>query len=180
MNQYRLEALDLRTATEAESRAVSALFNQMRAEDLPEDPPVPFEEHLARWRNRPEYRVAFDWLVRAPQEQAIGFAEADYDEVPQNRHLLWFGIYVQPEFRRHGLARGLLALLAQMAERVGRSVWITETSAQMSVGEAFLERIGGERGLEHKTNQLLLAELDRDLLRRWIAAAPGEEFELGL
>lgn len=84
LNQYRLEALDLRTATEAERRAA---FNRMRAEDLPKDPPVPFEGHLARWRNRPEDQIAFNRLVRGPQGQAVGLAEADYDEVPQNRHL---------------------------------------------------------------------------------------------
>lgn len=177
---FSLEAIDLSTADEAEGRAVSELFNQLRAEDLPEDPPVPFEEHLARWHNRPDYRRAFDWLVRDEGGKPVGIAESDYDEVPENRHLMWFYIAVLPEFRRQGLGKQLLQRVAEMSEKADRPVWIAETSARIGAGEAFMRRIGAERGLEHKTNQLPIADLDPALLRRWVAEAPAGEFELGL
>ena len=51
-------------------------------------------------------------------------------------------------------------------------------SSPVPSGTAFLERIGAQRALTGRASQLRLAELDRDLLNRWMALEP-EGFELG-
>ncbi len=43
-----------------------------------------------------------------------------------------------------------------------------------------MKRLGARPGQVNLTNQLDLAELDRELLRRWQERAPKDEFELGI
>jgi mycothiol synthase len=66
-----------------------------------------------------------------------------------------------------------------VAEENGRRVLITGSTDRVPAGAPFLERIGGKVALESHTNQLLIADLDRDLLRRW-QENPAPGFDLGL
>jgi GNAT superfamily N-acetyltransferase len=93
-----------------------------------------------------------------------------------------FGIEVAPEFRRKGIARDLLGLVAAATREYEKTLLITGTSGRVPAGAAFMERIGAERGLEEHTNQLdVAADLDRRLLREWQERARerAADFELG-
>jgi GNAT superfamily N-acetyltransferase len=93
-----------------------------------------------------------------------------------------FEIDVLPEFRRQGLARRLLALIVEVPRRENRRLMITNTNERVPAGAAFMERLGARKGMASHTNQLKIAELDRDLMRAWLARAPERAagFELGL
>ncbi len=58
--------------------------------------------------------------------------------------------------------------------------WVSPAASHK--GEAFMRRIGATIGLSMHSNQLLIADLDRALLERWLADGQraGDEFELGL
>jgi GNAT superfamily N-acetyltransferase len=100
----------------------------------------------------------------------------------ENQHLAQFDIGVQPEYRRQGLGRRLLALVTKTARASNRRLLLTETVNRIPAGEAFMTRLGAQKGLEGHVNQLRLVDLDRGLLQRWLeqGRARMAEFELGL
>jgi mycothiol synthase len=85
-----------------------------------------------------------------------------------------------PEWRRQGWAKRLLKLIAEVAQREKRRLLIANTDSAIPAGEAFMKRLGARVGQVSRTNQLDLALLDRELLRRWQERAPKTEFEIGL
>jgi GNAT superfamily N-acetyltransferase len=176
---------DPRGANEREYAALNDFQNHMLAERQPDDPPVPLEERVRGWRNIPPIVNYAIWAAWSPGGDAVVAAGgASVLRTDENRHLLNFDIGVLPEYRRRGLGRRLLALAAEMARREDRRLMMAGTNDRVPAGEAFMRRLEAKKGLESHTNQLDLAGLDRDLLRRWLARAEGGEaaarFALGL
>lgn len=163
-----IRPFDLAAATDAEYAALNRHFNRARAETLPDDPPTPLEETMARMRNIPPFVSAHPWAGwSADGREMVASLVASFLKTEENRHLLQFEITVDAEYRRRGLGRELLRLAAGMARREERRLMMTGTDGAVPAGAAFLERIGAERGLEEHTNQLVLADLDISLLARW-------------
>ncbi|HWQ14155.1 MAG TPA: GNAT family N-acetyltransferase [Roseiflexaceae bacterium] len=174
--------VDLRNATEREYAALSDFQNRLHAERTPEDPPPPLEERLSWWRQAPALLDQRSWVVWNDNGTAIiADAGATFWRTEENQHVLDFGIGVLPEHRRRGLARRLLAAVADHAEAQQRHLLLTGTSDRVPAGEAFLLRLGAERGLETHINQLALDELNHDLVRGWLERAPerASGFDLG-
>ncbi len=48
----------------------------------------------------------------------------------------------------------------------------------LNAGEAFLEKLGGERAMQSHTNQLVLADVDRALLAQWMTPDDAGRFTL--
>ena len=97
-------------------------------------------------------------------------------------HMLQFVINILPEFRKQGLGKAFLSRIVNIAEKENRSLLITSTMARIPAGEACMQRIGAERGLEGHTNQLTIANLDPNLVHQWQkrASERGADFEIGL
>jgi GNAT superfamily N-acetyltransferase len=177
-----IRAWDFRNATDDEVAAFNRCSNRMRAERLPDDPPIPVEETSQGLKNFPEYlqmTVWTAWSTEEPEIVAYGLAQYSLED---NLHMATFGISVLPEFRRQGLGRAFLSRVVQVASEQDRRLLITNTTGRIPAGEAFMQRIGAEKGLETHINQLVIADLDRDLLRQWQERAQerGAGFELGL
>ena len=100
----------------------------------------------------------------------------------ENQHLAQFDISVQPDFRRQGLARQLLALVTQTAQADNRRLLLAVTFDRIPAGEAFMTRLGSQCGLEAHVNQLRMTDLDQHLIEDWIklGQAHNSEYELGL
>lgn len=162
----RLEQIDIRQATDAQLAALNALTNAMRLERFSDDPPIALDEDMRRWRNIPDVIKVAEWLVW-DGGALIAEGHTEFLLTEENRHLLEFNIFVRPERRRQGIATDLLAQIAGHAEREGRPVLHSFTFGNVPSGEAFMRRIGAEVGLEIHTNQLDLADLNRDLLPLW-------------
>lgn len=179
----RLESIDIRNASEATYAAITDLRNRLRAEEKPNDPPIPAEELATRFRNAPDFVFLDMWLAWAPEGGELwaegtleGFREGD------NTHLGQMNVIVRPEQRRQGLARRLLAEIATAAAAQGRRTLVARTTDRVPAGAAFMLRLGASPGLATHTNQLDLADLDRGLLQAWQAQAAERAagFELGL
>jgi mycothiol synthase len=178
-----IRPIDLRNACEDDYARLSALNDRLRAERLPDDPPVPLEESIEEWRNIPAFVGVSAWVIEeAAGGQAVARGTAYVLRTGENEHLAQFEIGVLPEFRRQGLARRLLAPIAEFARQEGRRLLLTSSNGRVPAGEAFMRRLGAEPGQEGHTNQLDLADLDRDLLARWLREGPerAASFELGL
>lgn len=177
---YTLREIDLKTA-DRDYPALNAFMNQMRTERLPDDPPVLPEERVSGWQNIPPIVDVPTWIIEDSQERIIAHAEGQFFRMEQNQHLIQFSINVLPEFRRQGWAKRLLQELLTRSEKENRSLLVTATNSRVAAGEAFMLRLGADKALEGHTNQLDLAELDRNLIQQWMAQA-GERasgFELG-
>lgn len=173
---------DYRHMTDAEAAVFNRCSNRMRGERLPDDPPVPVEETIQGRDNFPDYIKMACWAAwQAEKTEMVAYAFARYS-MDDNLHMADFAINVLPELRRQGLGRKFLSKIVQVARENNRRLLITETTDRIPAGEAFMRRIGADRGLETHTNQLVIADLDRDLLRQWRARAEerASGFELGM
>lgn len=166
-----IRPFDLAGASEAEYAALNRHFNRARAETLPDDPPVPLEETMARMRNIPPFVALHPWAGwSADGAEMLASLVVSFLKTAENTHLAQVEIEVHPEYRRRGIGRALLRLAVGVAQQEGRRLLMMGTNGNVPAGGAFLERLGAERGLEEHTNQLVLAALDAALVARWQAA----------
>ncbi len=179
MTTLEIQAFDPKTASPSDFEAYNAFTNRIQAEMWPEDPPTTLEETIRELRATPPFVVAQRWVVWRGSE-IVARGGATFWRTDDNQHLLNFDIAVLPELRRQGWAKRLLKRIADVAHHEKRRLLMTWTDSAIPAGEAFMKRLGARPGQAHLTNQLNLAELDRELVRRWQECAPQEEFELGL
>lgn len=164
----RIEQVDPRRASEREYVALNAFDNQMRAERLPEDLPIPLDEQIRQLRNIPPVVDVTAWVAWSDDgTQFIAAANTNVLRKEENQHLVEFGIGVLPEVRRQGIGTLLLRRVAAFAAGERRNTLITTTSSRVPAGEAFVRRVGAQVGLESHTNQLDLRDLNRALLPLW-------------
>ncbi len=178
----KIDVWDYRNMSDAEAAMFNRCANRMRAERLPDDPPVPVEETIQGRDSFPDYIRMEPWaLWNADRTEMLAYAYAQYS-MEDNLHMAQFAINVLPEFRRRGLGRQFLSRIVQVAKENNRRLLITDTTDRIPAGEAFMRRIGAEKGLESHTNQLVIADVDTDMLRQWRARAPERAagFELGV
>ncbi len=175
--------MDLRSASEHEYACFNALQNRMRAEVLPDDPPVPCKEETGRSQAMPDFIHEGAWSIwDASGSEMIAFAACDADYSGDNMHLAEFIVQVLPDYRCQGLGRQLLRRVAAYAREQQRRLLIASSNERVPASAEFLRAIGASRGLEGGENQLVLADLDRGLLARWMERGSGltKDFELGL
>ncbi len=180
---YPIKPFNVKNASEAEYRAANIFGNQMRAEQLPDDPPIPLEEQTQSFQNIPSFVDVHAWGAwNAAESAIIASGSIAILRMEENKHVAELNLEVLPAYRRQGMARKLLALCAEVAQREQRTLLIASTNERVPAGEAFMQRLGAQRGLENHTNQLDLDDLNRALIKDWQARAQinAADFELGL
>ena len=112
----------------------------------------------------------------------MAHALTDVAHMNENKHLMGAEIAVLPEYRRQGLTNGLLSKVLEVAQAENRTLMIGVTNTRVPAGAAFVKKLNARTGIEAHINQLVLAELEPDLLRRWQedAKTTASDFELGL
>ncbi len=180
-HRWTIEPFDGQTAHERELQAVHAFTNRMRAEYWPHDPPKPFKDTVGRWRALPEFVERAAWAARHTHD-IIGMAIADVWRTEDNQHLADVEVEVLPAWRNQGLGTELLSLAVDVAERKNRRLMIGGTDTNIPAGEAFANRLGARLGIEARTNELHLNDLDPALLRAWIekGQTKARDYALGL
>jgi len=148
-----IESFDLRNTTEIVCAAFNQCLNQIRLEQLPDDPPIPIDETIQGFRNFPDYIEVIPWMAKRNKNASdlLGYGFAQFSR-EDNLHMLQFVINILPEFRKQGLGKKFLSRIVNIAQQENRSLLITSTMARIPAGEAFMQRIGAERGLETHTN----------------------------
>jgi GNAT superfamily N-acetyltransferase len=145
----------------------------MGAESRPEDPPTPVSSTRIGLQNIPDFVAFRVFLGRAADRSIAASATVSWTKTDDNRHLAQAGISVLPEFRRRGIAKALLSLVVDAVEADDRTLVVSNTSERVPSGEAFARAVGAEPAMAVHTNRLLLADVDRDMVRRWIEEAPA-------
>ena len=172
--------VDYRSLTDEQIAALNAFENAMGAESDPEDPPTPLEVTRANATNHPDVLVIREFWAREPDGAIAGMGWAWWKQIEENRHVAWGRIDVRPDRRGRGLAKALLRKVTDEVAGDGRSSIICWTSDRVPAGEAFAKRVGAEPRSAIHTNRLLLADVDRELVRRWVDEGPvrAPDYEL--
>jgi len=164
-----IERFTPRNASNKEFVAFAALRNRIRAEELPDDPPIPVAEYVRRLQNVSPAVAVTIWVVWNLDRTAIvASGSVQFTTFGEDRNTATIRINVLTEFRRQGIGSRLLLLIAEFAQRADRPLLQAHTSGRIPAGEAFLTRLGATKGLESHVNQLDLAELDLEELSRSI------------
>ncbi|MBI5030728.1 MAG: GNAT family N-acetyltransferase [Chloroflexi bacterium] len=179
---FEIRAIDIKHATTEEYRAANVFNNRMQAERLPDDPPISLDEQIREYQNIPSFVDVNAWVVwNTTDSSAVGVGVVVFMLTETNQHIGELDIQVLPDYRRQGIARRLLALTTETAQRANRRLFIANTNERIPAGEAFMRRLGAKRGMETHTNQLAIAELNHELVHEWQARAQerASGFELG-
>ena len=163
-------------------RHSTAFPTRSATNDLPDDPPIPLEENIQHLQNIPPFIDLKLWAAwNADQSEIIGSGNVLFYRMEENKHLAPFEISILPEYRQQGLGRQFLRLIAETTKKENRRLLMTDTVDRVPAGEAFMTRIGAEKGLETHTNQLRITELDTGLIANWLNRYQENitEFELG-
>jgi mycothiol synthase len=180
---YQIFPIDGKAASQAEYAALNRHTNRMRLERLPDDPPIPLEETIQNLQNFPPFIDIKLWVARNPdQSEILALGDIIIMRMDENKHLAQFEITVLPEYRRQGLGRQLLGLIADVAQKEERRLLMTNTTDRVPGGEAFMKHLEAKKGLEGHTNQLRMSDLDQVRVTDWMTRGQGNlsEFELGL
>ena len=174
---FQIQQVDTRDAPEALLREMHHYYLGMKAEDLPDDPPTPFEAQAADWKHLPDVYSVPRWLLRERGEiVAVGVAFMDLEQNLENGA---GRVHVKPEHRGRGLARMVGEPVLMTLADNGRIRLDTHVIAD-SVSEGFPEKLGLQKVYGDKRSRLVLADLDHQLMRSWIDRAEerASEYEL--
>lgn len=163
-----IQEVDTRTAPDGLLREMHEYYVGLDAEFLPDDPPVAVEQRLANWQNIPERQMIPRWLLREDGEiVAVAVAFMDRHEDLNNG---FARIQVRPDRRRRGYARMLSGPVLQRLQDEDRKSLITDTPDDVP-WEVKLEELGMKKSFGDKRSRLWMADVDWDLMERWIERA---------
>lgn len=172
-----VEELDVASLSDPDVDALTTFENAIRVESMPDDPPLTAEmvrDDYENWADYVEHRV---FVARTPDGEIVGEAEPSWARTKENAHLVQTELDVHPDHRRRGIGTALLRCVADLAEAAGRSTVMAVVTDRVPAGEAFAKRIGARVGLSQHINRVVIDEVDREMVRRWIdegpARAPG-------
>ncbi|MGH8545210.1 MAG: GNAT family N-acetyltransferase [Gammaproteobacteria bacterium] len=168
-----IEEIDVRKVSDHDAQAINVFDNVLRAESHPSDPPTPVELTAAGLRNIPDFANVRMFLARDTDGSIAASGNAGFLDTEENKHLVQVSIGVRRDRRRQGIGKALLGLALGVAEANGRTLLVGNTAERVPAGEAFAQRMGAEPASAVHTNRLVLEEVDRDLVRRWIDEGPG-------
>jgi len=172
LHDFVLDEVDIRALSDDDIAEANDFYNAMTAESNPEDPPRPRDVAIASFRNIPETVVMHAFTARTPEGRLIGFAETAWTTDEENTHLAGVELLVLAGFRRRGIGSALLARLVHAAVSNGRTTFVTGTNERVPAGAAFAAAVGASAALGEHVNQLVLADVDRTMVGRWIEEGP--------
>lgn len=173
---YTFTQIDPTALSDAHAEEAARLQQTVQHERVPEDPPTPLEVFVRRMRiaQPSHWRAVF--VAREGTGQlagigGVGYGTADAD----NAHIRWCDVSVAPEHRRRGVGRALFARIVAAVLDQGREdiVFIAHATDRVPAAEAFARALGATPGLPMKTNQLVLADVDRRQVREWAGISPS-------
>jgi GNAT superfamily N-acetyltransferase len=168
-----IEEIDIRALSDDDVVVLNAFGNIIREEIHPEDPPRPVELTRSSVDNIPDFIVTRDFWARDADGSVVATGDAIVTRTEDNQHVCRTEITVRADHRRRGIGKALLRLVVDVATAEDRRLLVSWTNDRIPAGGAFAQRVGAEVGLAMHTNRLLLADVDRDLVGRWIDEGPG-------
>ena len=160
--------LNTENAPESVLRELADYYVVVEAEDMPGDPPTPYEMRLAEWRNLLPHLPVTRWVLR--DDGSIVAVGVTVVETEQNLENGFGRIHVHPDHRGRGLARTIAGPMFDYLEGLGRVRFDTWVKKDEPV-EDLLAGLGLKPVYGEKRSRLKISELDIDLMGHWISRA---------
>jgi GNAT superfamily N-acetyltransferase len=176
---YRLELIDTSVAPEATLEALHDFYVKRDSWDLPDEPPMPYAQRLVNWRSFGEgIRRIPRWLLW-DEAMVVASSGVVLEEAEDNRENVWGLLNVLPEYRGRGVSRQVLTPMLDAAEgdrrlRIAGGIKVGDSSS------GFAEKAGLAPVYLERESRLVLAEVDREMVRDWIdrASERASDYEL--
>jgi mycothiol synthase len=176
--------LDIPNITGQQWADLLAAMTEFIIEGNPEEPVASHAELRQFLSQIPEQRdrVVF-WLVYDGEDHLVGYftmhhpklESPDYDS---NKDRIYAEPVVLAPYRRQGVGTQLLPLYVNYAQKVG-ATWI-EWDTKFESGFRFSEKIGAIQAGQQRTNRLAVAEVDWDMMQRWVDQGQAKNPEVNL
>jgi GNAT superfamily N-acetyltransferase len=173
----QIQQVDTRSAPESLLAEMHEYYGLVRAEELPDDPLVPFERQVADWRNYREDESIPRWLLRVDGE--IAAVAVAFISLDQNLDNAFARVHVRPELRRQGLGRRLAQPVLEFLSNGGRkrlSTYILEGNLEGDL----LKKLGLKSVYRERRSRLVVADIDMVLMKSWIDRASERAWEYEL
>lgn len=170
----RIEQLDLRTAPEADVRAVYDVVAANQREAVPHWEPDSWADFLGTARRPIAWRPMTWWVARHGDGTMVGAAVLVCEQRSTNRHQAEVQVDVHPSVRRRGLGRTLVRVAAERAAAEQRTM--LDAACHDEPGPlAFATAVGFAPKLRERRSGVHMASVDRAMLERWATPVPGYE-----
>lgn len=163
--------VDPKTASPDFWKRYHAYRRMRQMETRPDDPLRPDGLEEMRMKRDDPFSILYRYEVSDGGEMLSWLgAEIQKPGTPGyegSKHLFWVDWSVHPAHRRHGIGRSWVPLVIELMDRHGCTVFSTGTEEES--GHAFLKWLGASAKFTGAENRLKLADVDWEMLRRWVA-----------
>lgn len=157
--------------TDATISAVASLVNEFWREVIAGEPDRPAAELAAELQHTPAHRTAA-LAVAVDGDDIVGAAELVLEGFAGREHAGWVRyLVVRPDRRRHGIGRALVETVVGRARQHDRSRLTHALPLCHDSSASFARSVGATPGLHDIQSRLRVADLDREMLERWVARA---------
>jgi mycothiol synthase len=164
----------LSTAGDDQISAWYDLNTHCRRDVLPEEPDISLSNLFSEANALNETRVSREWAIwDTGNRKMIGLGSIDASKSGFDEGSATFYILIRSDFRRLGLGRSFLSLIADTAKSHDWDVLKSYSNSRCSAGSEFLKGTGAETISEGHFNRLVLSEVNRDVIEKW-AGYPDE------
>jgi GNAT superfamily N-acetyltransferase len=180
MGNYKYTLHDPLKYTDEEIAQAVDFSNAVQLEAVPEDPPTPLDQAIASFRNVPARMRRTTVRAWSPDGELIGSSgiriDPDHDDNPD---LIGGAVTVRADHRRNGVGTQLFAYFVALAKRENRTRIAGDTNGRLP-GAEFCEAMGAEVKQANHMNHLVMANVDRALMEKWVAEGPtrAADYEL--
>ena len=170
---YTIHSCDVTRLDAADTASLARLQQALQHERIPEEPLTPLDLIERRLSNRPEVMDAQDWIVKA-DDDVVATAQLTRWKSETNPHWrdAWIGVH--PDHRRRGIANSLLKRVVEASGDDDEIVLASNTNDRVSAGGQFARTLGAKEGLNNRTSEARLAEIDRALVKEWAHIDPAD------
>jgi mycothiol synthase len=154
----------------AELEGTARLIGGLLAEVIPGEPPYPADElaaELTHLRSDQDVRLA----LAVDGGEVVGAARLILGPDSDRGYADLEDLVVAPAHRRRGIGTRLLELVMEASRWDGRTVIGSGGPVDHPAAAAFAEHVGATRGLIEHQNRMVVADLDRSMLEKWVELA---------
>ena len=167
---YIIETFDPLKATDQELFEVFNLLDILFREKEKDDPLPTKEFRLKNFRHKNPEIDSYWWLLKY-DERVIGFSilnvrNKDSPSYEKNKHIAYFQMRIQKEYRRNGLGLELLKKIMTKAKEF-EAITTLQNNTSYESGFAFCTKLNGILCLESSENRCYIKDVDWALMLEW-------------
>jgi len=173
----RVEHVDTVTAPERILAAMHELYLEIDEEELPGDPPKPYEQRMVDWRHFPDFDMLPQWVLWEG-DRLVATSGAHMNRT-QNLDNAFGWVHVRRAERGRGFGRIVATPMFDAVQHENRTRFACAIPQGFD-SAALAERAGMKNAFQARRSRLTLAEVDWDRVAEWVDKAPqrASEYEV--